>query len=328
MPRTHVTERLRQGDVLLMDGGTGSELQRRGVNVLKGASAAAGLRAWSATANVEAADVVQQVHRDYLRVGADIIISNNFWTSPTRMEPIGLDREWRMYAQASADNALAARDAGNPEAYVFGGMAPPTLQKLTEGRDDPDVVVMGEEAYRREFAEHAELLAGAGVDALLPEYVGRIADCVAAVEACSAFGLPVFLGIRHIGEDGAMQYGESLVDLVAALNGSQVSGILLMCSTPEGITAGLTILNDHFGGPFGGYPNIGYNPTGPVDPERPTLTNRRPSGGGDVFQTAGYYPSRLAEFAAEWKDSGAQIIGGCCATGAEHILAMSSVVKV
>ena len=49
-------------------------------------------RSWSATANIEFADVVRQVHQDYLRVGADIITSNNFWTAPTRLERCGLGR--------------------------------------------------------------------------------------------------------------------------------------------------------------------------------------------------------------------------------------------
>ncbi|MDE2813670.1 MAG: homocysteine S-methyltransferase family protein, partial [Gemmatimonadota bacterium] len=34
-----------------------------------------------------------------------------------------------------------------------------------------------------------------------------------------------------------------------------------------------------------------------------------------------------AEFAGEWKRVGAQIIGGCCASGPEHIAAMYPVVK-
>ena len=65
--RRNIVDRLKDGDVLLMDGGTGSELQRRGVNVLRGATDR--LKAWSATANVDNAEVVQQVHRDYLRGG-------------------------------------------------------------------------------------------------------------------------------------------------------------------------------------------------------------------------------------------------------------------
>ena len=60
MPSRTIAERLDAGETLLLDGGTGSELQRRGVDVLKGATDR--LKAWSATANVEYADVVQQVH--------------------------------------------------------------------------------------------------------------------------------------------------------------------------------------------------------------------------------------------------------------------------
>ena len=95
MPTRTITSRLEAGEILLMDGGTGSELQARGADVLVGATQDTGLQAWSATANVDNADVVQQVHQDYLRVGADILISNNFWTCPSRMGPIGLGDEWK-----------------------------------------------------------------------------------------------------------------------------------------------------------------------------------------------------------------------------------------
>ena len=77
MPKIKIMDKLSKGEMLLLDGGTGSELQRRGANVLKGATSR--LKAWSATANIEFSEVVQQVHKDYLRVGADIIISNNFF---------------------------------------------------------------------------------------------------------------------------------------------------------------------------------------------------------------------------------------------------------
>src|SRR4030095_11001470 len=63
MPKQRVMDRLHAGEVLLMDGGTGSELQRRGVEVLLG-SRGDKLGPWSATANLDAPDVVQQVHQD------------------------------------------------------------------------------------------------------------------------------------------------------------------------------------------------------------------------------------------------------------------------
>lgn len=322
MPSRKIMDRLAAGETLLLDGGTGSELQRRGADVLKGATKL--LEAWSATANIEFADVVRQVHQDYLRVGSDVITSNNFWTIPSRLRNIGLADRWEDYARAAGQNALAARDAGNPEAYVAGGIAPPTLQSST-GSPRPDVEHMGTEGFQKEYADHARLLAELGIDLVLAEYLGYVSDCVAAVDACAQTGLPVFLGVRHIDPDGKMQYGESLDELTVALKGHPVDAVLLMCSDPKSISAGLPILTDAFDGPVGAYPNLGYNPTGPIE-NRPVLTNRRPSQGPDILQPGEYSPSRLAAFAQEWKEMGASIIGGCCASGPEHIMAMRPVV--
>ena len=213
MPDRNIVERLKAGEMLLMDGGTGSELQRRGVDVLKDATD--NLKAWSATSNVDDAGVVRQVHQDYLRVGADIIISNNFWTTPSAMERIGMRDRWRDYARAAADNAVRARDAGNPGAYVAGGIAAPTLY-FRIGRDAPDVELLGADGFRDEYVPHARILAEAGADVILAEYVGYVVDCVAAVDACAEAGLPVFLGIRHLHQDGRMQFGEDIRDLAAA----------------------------------------------------------------------------------------------------------------
>ena len=309
-----IRERLDAGETLVMDGGTGSELQARGADVLVGATEETGLQAWSATANVTFADVVQQVHQDYLRVGADILISNNFWTSPSRMEPIGLKDDWSKYARASAENAIRARDALKPEAYVTGGMAPPCLAN-TQGQSD--VALMGAAAFRDEYAEHAKLLADAGVDALLPEFLASVDECVEAVDACAGLGLPVLLGVRSIQEDGGLATGETMRDLVSAVEGYDLDAILLMCSSPENITAGLRDLRDAYDGHIGGYANIGYGGVGILG-ERArqrymTLTN--------------YGPARVAEIAREWQDIGATVIGGCCGTGPEHILMMNLVLR-
>ena len=325
--RKSIVERLAAGHHILLDGGTGSELQRRGVEVLHGSGETRGLAAWSALANIEAADVVRQVHTDYLRVGADAIISNSFWTGPTRMASVGLADDWERYARAAGENAVAARDAANPDAYVFGGIAPPAISAGAGQQTRSDVVTLGATAFRKEYGDQARALASCGVDAILAEYVGWIDEAVAAASACSKTDLPVFLGIRHIQEDVTMQYGERLEDLAAALRDSPVAGIMLMCSTPERITAGLRRLINAYDGPVGGYPNIGYMPLAPVDPDKPTMTNQLPSKSGDFLQTADYYPTRLAEFAREWKEMGARIIGGCCATGPEHVMAMAPVVK-
>jgi len=301
MPTRSIEERLRAGDVLLLDGATGSELHLRGVNVSQG-STPEKLGAWSATANIDAPDLVRQVHEDYLRVGAEIITSNNFWTNRPKLAVVGKSEEWERYARAAGELAIQARNNVNPEAYVAGGIAPP-----------------GSGDLRAEFLDLTRLLTEVGVDLMLPEYVGTIEDCVTAVDACASTGLPVVLGVRHITADGLMQYGERLEDLGQALADRPVTAILLMCSQPESITAGLRRLRTAWSGPIGGYANIGYrrNPKfGSADAEQ-----------WHTIDQETYNPERYAGFVREWLDLGAQIVGGCCATGPQHIAALRPLVS-
>ena len=68
------------------------------------------------------------------------------------------------------------------------------------------------------------------------------------------------------------------------------------------------------------------NPTGPVA-NRPLLSNPLPGSGLDIIQAADFSPSRIARFASGWLDAGAQIVGGCCASGPEYIAAIHRVVS-
>jgi S-methylmethionine-dependent homocysteine/selenocysteine methylase len=324
MPTRSILDRLSEGEVLLMDGGTGTELQRRGVNVAKGSSITRRpyttskgvtteetLGVWSAAANVDAPSVVRNIHEDYLRLGADIIISNNFYTSQAMMAIVGQEERWEEYTRLGGELAVQARDEVNAEAYVAGGFAPPY---------DGDL--------REEFEGQARVLAGAGVDVMLPEYLAGssvhdtpISDCITAVDACATTGLPVFLGICNISEKGTLRRGESYQELVAALKGHAVDGILLMCSSPEEISACLPSLRKAFDGPVGAYGNLNYawedNPKWGSSPDEPLY----------VLDIGEYTPKRYAEFAGQWKEMGAQIIGGCCGTTLEHIEALRPVVK-
>jgi S-methylmethionine-dependent homocysteine/selenocysteine methylase len=313
MRSSEIRDRLRGGELLLLDGATGSELQRRGVNLSHGSTQET-LGAWSATANIEAPDIVRQVHEDYLRLGVDIVTSNNFWTSKPDLESAGLGDRWEEYARAAGQIAVAARDSINPRAYVAAGIAPPRpLSGMADGRSQEVQTV---------YREQARLLSEVGVDLILPEYVGRIEDCVAAVDASAEAGLPVFLGICHITKDGELPAGGNLDDLGRALKGHPVDAVLLMCAPPEDISASLPILRAAFDGPIGAYAHAGYehNPNfGSAPDEQWHLI--------DDAELEKYTPTVYAEFAHDWIKSGAQIIGGCCGTRPEHIAALLPVVK-
>jgi S-methylmethionine-dependent homocysteine/selenocysteine methylase len=290
MTRQDIAERLRNGGRLLLDGGTGSEMQRRGIAITRDWQTVGNVNSWSARALGEAPDVVREVHVDYLKAGADIITTNTFWAGRTRMGMDGMADMWEQYTRLAGEIAVAARDGINPEAYVAGGIAPPW----------PDAAQNGPE-----LAEQAEVLAEAGVDVMLAEYVGSVEDCVVAVDAVGKVGLPVFLGVKHV-----ETYLAEADRLAEALKGHRVDCILAMCSLPEHISDRLPELRAAFDGPIGGYANIGYVYDSTAD--------------DDLF--GDYTPDRYTEYARHWLDVGAQVVGGCCATGPEHIQALRPLV--
>ena len=243
MSRPNIMTRLERGDRLLLDGATGSELQRRGVNVSKGVTADGDLGAWSATAIGDAPEIVRAVHEDYLRVGADIVTTNSFWTNRSRLGMVGLAHEMGAYTQKAVELAIEARDRLNPQAYVAGSMAPPSW---------------GEFDIEAEFADQAAVLADAGVDLILLEYVASIAEALPAVRAAIAStDLPVFLGMCEVTQEGLFKSGESPGELARALEDRMPDGIFAMCSEPSALSRILPRRVDAFEY-VGCYAELGY----------------------------------------------------------------------
>jgi methionine synthase I (cobalamin-dependent) len=306
LTRPDFRARLATGAPLLLDGAMGSELQRRGVWVSHGATPEK-LGAWSATAMRDAPETVREVHDDYFRAGADIATTNSFWTNSIKLALAGLADKAADYTRQSGEIAVEARDRLAPNAYVAGGMAPP------HGRHEPPDAV----DLPREFAMQARALKQAGVDVLLLEYIGYVEDVVTAIDAAAPTGLPIMVGIRHVREDGTMQMGDTYDALIAALGSRQVEAMLLMCSTPTAITAGLPKLRQVFAGPIGAYPNTGYRRSSNA------LSDGRQ---WHDLDTTSYTPDEMARDGAAWLEMGAQIVGGCCGTTPEHIAALRRVV--
>ena len=74
--------RLKTGEVIIIDGGMGTEIQRRGT--------ATGGRAWSAEPMPDHPDLIREIHEDYIKAGAEIIITNTFSAGRDRLEAAGL----------------------------------------------------------------------------------------------------------------------------------------------------------------------------------------------------------------------------------------------
>ena len=284
-------ERISRGEVILLDGATGTELERRGVPMDRAA--------WSAAALVTHPDTIRQVHDDYIRAGADIITSNSFSTARHQLEPAGLGDRFRELNQRAISLAREARDsaASNRSIYVAASLSSIHFER--------EYIVPLAEAEAN-FREQAEALAEAGPDLIMMEMMWDIDYSSAAVRAAVATGLPVWIGFTARMEDQTVMLFskkytgtlESALDPILSLGGSLVS---VMHTESEHVAAALSVVKRHWTGPLGAYGHSGRF----VMPQWQF---------NDVI-----WPEDYLTQAEKWVAMGAQIVGGCCGIGPAHI---------
>ena len=100
-------DRIAGGEVLLLDGAVGTELQALGVPI--------GVGAWAGTAQHTHPDTVRFMHERYIRAGVDIVTTNTYSTARHCLERIGLGnltRELNLRAVVLAEEARACTANG------------------------------------------------------------------------------------------------------------------------------------------------------------------------------------------------------------------------
>ena len=296
--------------IVIMDGGTGTEISRRGV-------ALDSSRSWSARANIASPDMVRDIHRDYILAGAEIIITNTFSTSRATLATDGLSEQTEAINKQSVRLAMDARKSCDAEETVViaGSMS------AFEPKGHPEIVPSYEEALE-DYREQVRILAGAGVDFVVLEMFSRTVDLKAAVEAATETGLPIWVGLSCERHDGQIYLGlvgrhggETIADAVIASSSPNVKAFCIMHSPPNVTADALRELQDCTALPIGAYAHGGS-----IDDEMGQATQTSLPG----QPLRGTDPEKYLDYAQEWVASGATIIGGCCGTTPEHIRALAT----
>jgi homocysteine S-methyltransferase len=282
---------------LILDGATGTELNRRGVDT--------GLPLWSANAlmNDRDANILQQIHEDYLRAGADIITTNTFRTHRRALAPSGNANHARKLTQLAVELARAAmvNVSSDQPRFVAGSIS--TLEDCYR----PDLVPSDEEL----LDEHSDRIIDmieCGVDLILIETINSIREAVAIAKLATITGTPVVVSFV-CDRDGKILSGESLTDAAIQLLPLGISAIGVNCGPTPSLAKPLAELQAACGNDF---PLIAYGNIGYVDDAVGWVN------------TDSEDPKKYSEHAAHWP---AKIIGGCCGTTPEHIAQLRSLVK-
>ncbi len=292
-----VMRRVADGGYLLLDGGIGTEVQRRGGS----------LGAWAALANAEMPDTVRAIHADFIESGADVISTNTFSCSELTLAAYGIHGREEELNRAAVALAMEARERARAERpLLVAGCMTTTSYRGPEGRVAP-----AEEDWA--LASQARTLADAGVDFLMVEMLSHVERARVELAAAATAGLPVWAGFSCVADgEGNLtlmnQPDESLEESLRRIDLSGVDVAFIMHTRLPEVEPSLAVLRNVWNGPLGAYPHGGgYT---------------RPHWNFDDDFT----PDVLAAGAERWLADGCRIVGGCCGATPAHIAALREVV--
>lgn len=275
--------KLAAGETLLIDGGTGTELRRRGMRL--------DAAAWSGIASLTHYDLLREIHADYIGAGAEVITTNTFGTNRFVLAAAGHDADFVAINRRAVQAAREARDACGRDVAIAG-----SLSCLPPRFDANAYPSQAEE--RAAYRELAELLAAAGVDLIALEMLQDTRHAALACEAATATGLPFWLGLScRSGSDG------SLVGYDLAAEDFMVTAQTLLAYRPSVVT-------------------VMHSPLDATRDALIALAGMSTTTLGAYPEWSDDSPAQFARTVADLRQIGARVIGGCCGTRPEHIRAL------
>ena len=288
MTRQEFRELTEKG-ILILDGATGTNLQRAGMPV--------GVcpEAWI----LEHPEHIKKLQRDFVEAGSNIVYAPTFTANRIKLAEYGLDNK---LAQMNTDLVRLSREAVGGRAFVAGDMTMTGRQLYPMGD-------LGFEELVDVYKEQAKVLEEAGVDMYVVETMMSLQECRAAVLAIRETNdLPILVTMTFE-EDGRSLYGTPPECVPVVLQGMGVDAIGVNCSTgPEKMAAVVKTMYEYSNIPVIAKPNNGL----------PELVD-----GQTVYSTT---PEQFAEEAKQLITAGARIVGGCCGTTPAHIRALTDAV--
>lgn len=285
-------ERLQSGVVLVLDGATGTNLQRRGLPVGTPSDI------WV----MDNPEAVRQLHKDFLSAGSDILLTNTFGSSRLHLQHAGLAHRFDETNRQAV--TLLAEIVKGSSTLVGGSMGP--LGEMLEPSG-----TLTERDAEKEYAEQARLLSESGVDLLVIETQFDLNEARAAIRgARSATDLPIVCSFSYDRGTRTMM-GVKPGQMARELAGTGVTALGINCGRSlEDNFKALQELSQVTDLPLWFKPNAG-------------LPHTDESGALQYDVT----PEMMAAQVPQWIAAGARLVGGCCGTSPNHLKAIAEAIK-
>jgi 5-methyltetrahydrofolate--homocysteine methyltransferase len=257
---------------------------------------------------------IKQIHRSYLKAGADCIETNTFGSNKFKLDEYGFGVQTIEFNKRAAELAReVCNEFQDKPHFVIGSMGP---SGFLPSSNDPDLGQKPLDEIINAFALQAEGLILGGVDALLIETSQDILEVKLVIEAChiamkkTQRDVPIIANIT-LDQYGKMLLGTSVQSAYTTVSDMGINIFGLNCSTgPDEMTPSVIWLNEQQDLPILVVPNAGM-------PHN--------EGGKAVYKMApDQLSKKLGEFISKYKNI--KIVGGCCVTTPEHIAELRKII--
>ena len=291
----------------ILDGGMGQELLRKGLKP-KGTL-------WSAHALIDESchQLVIDAHLDFINAGAEVIVTSTFTARRNRLIQNDCEKYFEKINIIAVELAQKARDISKKEILIAGGL--PNQKQTYEANLGKDL-----NSIEKNFYDQAKILKN-GIDFFYLDVMGSGLECEIALNAIESFNLPVLVGV-HLRDNGKLPSEEKIEDIVKKYKNNNWLGIIMACVSPKAYE---TVINElkNIGIAYGFKLNafkkipVGY-----------TVASKDAWGNAGNPNTVLGINTDLNEsvffnYAKNFKENGATILGGCCEIKPSHIKEIS-----
>lgn len=284
---------LNQKPTLVLDGATGTNLQKRGLPI------GTAPETWL----FDNPGGISQLYSDFVQAGSDIILTCTFGGNRTRLGHANLAERITDVNRIAVE--LARQVTKGKDVLVAGSIGPTGEMMQPFG-------TLGEEQAFEIYAEQAKILIEAGVDLLVIETQFDLTEAIAAVKAVRSLSDDIALVCSFSYDRGVRtMMGVKPVQMAETFNPMAVDALGVNCgkSLEDNLNV-LSTLKENTNKPIWFKPNAG-------------LPTSNPDGTTSYDVT----PQMMADQVPAWIGAGAKLVGGCCGTSPEHLAAIARRVK-
>ena len=283
----------------ILDGGMGQELLNRGVKPYG--------TIWGASALLHKKyhKIVIKTHLDFIKSGAEVIVTNSFGSRKRRLIENNLENKYKSLNQLAGKLAQIAVKKSKRKVLIAGSLPPQNFTYFADLGKDLNFI-------KASFKSQANCL-NDYVDFFYLDVMSSFQECKIAINSIASFKKKFLVGI-HIRKDGKLPSGENFIQVVRKLKKYKPLGVIASCVSTEDlgyIMKEIKKIKIPFGFKINAFEHIpaGWKP----DSNNPKV---------QLGKRRDLTPKKFADICKKFNKMGAKIIGGCCEIKPSHIKAL------